>query len=197
MAATPSTMLPLGTVAPDFRLPDPSGRTYYLADFKKAPALLVAFICNHCPYVKLMRDEFARFARDYEQRGLAIVAVNSNDVSAHVEDDPAHMAEVSAASGFTFPYLYDETQEVAKAYHAACTPDLFLFDRERRLVYRGQFDDARPGNGRPVTGADLRAAADAILAGLRVSTNQKPSLGCNIKWKRGNEPTYAQAESQG
>jgi len=196
MAAT-STMLPLGTAAPDFELPDPSGRVYRLSDFRGDPALLVAFICNHCPYVKLIRDEFASFARDYQARGLAVVAINPNDPAQHAEDSAARMAQVIEAAGYTFPYLVDESQEVAKAYHAACTPDLFIFDRQRHLVYRGQFDDARPGNGLPVTGADVRAAADAILAGLHVRASQKPSLGCSIKWKPGNEPEYARMAAEG
>lgn len=178
-------MAPLGTPAPDFDLPDTDGAVRSLADFADAPALLVAFICNHCPFVQHIRTAFAAFAREYQARGLAVVAVNSNDVAAYPEDDPARMKEEKERFGYTFPYLYDETQEVAKAYRAACTPDFFLYDRERRLVYRGQFDDSRPGNGRPVTGADLRAAVDCVLAGKPVPADQKPSLGCNIKWKAG------------
>jgi peroxiredoxin len=188
MARTPSTMAPLGSPAPDFRLPDTDGALRSLADFEGAPALLVVFICNHCPFVQHIRRAFAELARDYQPRGLAVVAINSNDVSAYPEDDPAHMAEEKRRFGYTFPYLYDETQAVAKAYRAACTPDFFLYDRERRLVYRGQFDDSRPGNDRRVTGADLRAAVDCALAGKPVSADQKPSIGCNIKWKPGNEP---------
>ncbi len=190
MALTPSTMLPLGTVAPDFRLPDASGRLVALADFKAAPALLVMFICNHCPYVKHLRGGLAQLGRDYLPRGVAIVAISANDVANYPEDAPARMQAEARAAGYLFPYLYDENQAVAKAYHAACTPDFFLFDQERRLVYRGQFDDSRPGNGVPVTGKDLRAALDAVLAGKLVSPDQKPSIGCNIKWKPGNAPDY-------
>jgi len=190
MAETPSTMLPLGTGAPNFKLPDPSGKLVSLDDFKNAPALVVAFICNHCPYVKHIRTQFAAFAKEYQARGVGVVAINSNDVENYPEDSPKKMAEEIKQAGYTFPYLYDETQEVAKAYRAACTPDLYLFDRGQRLVYRGQFDDSRPGNGRPVTGADLRTALDAVLAGRAVHLNQKPSMGCNIKWKRRNAPDY-------
>jgi peroxiredoxin len=177
-------MVPLGTKAPAFRLPDTKGRLVSLDDFKGAPALLVMFICNHCPFVKHIREGLAQFGRDYRDRGLAIVAVMSNDVAHYPADSPAKMAEEVKDAGYLFPYLYDETQEVAKAYDAACTPDFFLFDGEGALVYRGQFDDSRPGNGRPVTGADLRAAADAVLAGKAVDDRQRPSIGCNIKWKR-------------
>lgn len=192
MALTPSTMLSLGTPAPDFRLPDTTGRIVSLADFKNAPALLVMFLCNHCPYVKHLRNELAKVGREYQARGVAVVGINSNDVASHPEDSPAEMAKEAKATGYTFPYLYDETQAAAKAYRAACTPDFFLFDRDRRLVYRGQFDDSRPRVERPlpVTGKDLRAALDAVLAGQPVPANQKPSLGCNIKWKPGNEPDY-------
>jgi thiol-disulfide isomerase/thioredoxin len=190
MAAVPSTMLPLGTPAPDFRLPEPDGHMVARDDFAAAPALLVAFICNHCPYVKHIRDGLAQFARDYQPRGLAIVAINSNDVGAYPDDRPDQMAEEKRAAGYVFPYVYDATQEIAKAYRAACTPDFFLFDRDRRLVYRGQFDDSRPGNGRTVTGADLRAAVDAVLAGTAPSGEQRPSVGCNIKWKAGGAPDY-------
>lgn len=190
MAATASTMLPLGTVAPDFRLPDTTGKLVSLSDFKDAPALVVVFMCNHCPYVKHIRQGLAQFARDYIPRGVAMVGINSNDVAQYPEDGPGRMAEEAKAAGYIFPYLFDETQEVAKAYRAACTPDFYLFDRARRLVYRGQFDDSRPGNGIPVTGHDLRAAVEAVLAGKPVSPHQKPSLGCNIKWKPGNEPDY-------
>jgi peroxiredoxin len=183
MAETPSTMVSLGTKAPEFRLPDPTGKQHSLDDFKSAPALLVAFICNHCPFVKHIRQPFAEFAKEYQARGAAIVAISSNDAQAYPDDGPELMAEESKQAGYTFPYLYDETQEVAHAYDAACTPDFFLFDRDRKLVYRGQFDDSRPRNGRPVTGKDLRAALDAVLAGKPVSSDQKPSVGCNIKWK--------------
>ena len=188
---TASTMLPLGTPAPDFRLPDPEGRTVSLDDFRQTPALLVAFICNHCPYVQHIRRGLAAFAREYQAKGLAIVGINSNDAGEYPEDGPQKMVDEVKAAGYVFPYLYDETQAVAKAYRAACTPDLFLFDRSRALVYRGQFDDSRPGNGVPVTGKDLRAAADAALAGRPIPAAQKPSMGCNIKWKAGNEPEYA------
>ena len=190
MALTPSTMLPLGTVAPDFRSPDTTGKLVSLADFKDAPALLVIFMCNHCPYVKHIRQGLARLARDYNPRGVAIVGINSNDVAAYPEDSPARMAEEVKSAGYVFPYLFDETQAVAKAYRAACTPDLYVFDAARGLVYRGQFDDSRPGNGVPVTGKDLRATLDAVLAGKPISPDQKSSIGCNIKWKPGNEPDY-------
>jgi peroxiredoxin len=183
-------MLPLGTRAPDFRLPDPSGKIFSLADFKSAPALVVIFMCNHCPYVKHIRDGLAKLARDYQSRGVAVVGINANDVANYPADSPAKMAAETAAAGYTFPYLYDETQATAKAYRAACTPDLYLFDKEQCLVYRGQLDDSRPGNGVSVTGKDLRAARDALLAGKSVSPNQKASIGCNIKWKPGNEPDY-------
>jgi peroxiredoxin len=190
MVAVNSTMLPLGTSAPDFRLPDPGGKPVSLADFKGAPALLVVFMCNHCPYVKHIRDGLAKLARDYQPRRVAVVGINANDVANYPADSPTKMAEEVASAGYIFPYLYDESQAVAKAYRAACTPDIYLFDKDQRLVYRGQFDDSRPGNGIPVTGKDLRTALDAVLAGKPVSQNQKPSIGCNIKWKPGNEPEY-------
>jgi peroxiredoxin len=183
-------MLDLGTLAPDFRLPDPLGRMVSRDDFKPAPALLVIFMCNHCPYVQHLRADLAAFGRDYQARGLAMVGINSNDVSEYPEDSPERMAEEAKAVGYTFPYLFDETQQVAKAYRAACTPDFFLFDNARTLIYRGQFDDSRPGTGIPVTGKDLRAAVDAALAGRPISAPQKPSMGCNIKWKAGNKPRY-------
>ncbi len=183
-------MLALGTSAPGFQLPDPSGKVVSLTELKDVPALLVAFICNHCPFVKHIRKEFAAFAKEYQAKGVGIVAINSNDAETYPEDSPEKMAQESRQAGYTFPYLYDESQEVAKAYRAACTPDFFLFDRDRRLVYRGQFDDSRPGNSRPVTGADMRKAVDAVLAGQPVTANQKPSVGCNIKWKRANAPDY-------
>ncbi|MGA3266861.1 MAG: thioredoxin family protein [Verrucomicrobiota bacterium] len=191
MSMTPSTMLPLGTAAPDFKLPDTNGKTVALADFQGTPALLVLFICNHCPYVKHIRAGLAQLGRDYLPRGAAIVAINSNDVANYPDDSPARMKAEVKAAGYLFPYLYDESQAVAKAYHAACTPDIYLFDRNRKLVYRGQFDDSRPGNGVPVTGKDLRAALDAVLAGQSVPPDQKASVGCNIKWKAGNEPEYS------
>jgi peroxiredoxin len=190
MALTPSTMLALGTVAPVFQLPNIDGKHVALADFKAAPALVVMFICNHCPYVKHLRAALAEFGREYAAKGVGVVAINSNDVANYPEDSPAKMAAEAKAAGYTFTYLYDETQNVAKAYHAACTPDFYVFDRGRRLVYRGQFDASRPGNGIPITGKDLRAAVNAVLAGTPPSLNQAPSMGCNIKWKRGNEPEY-------
>jgi len=190
MAETPSTMSELGTKAPDFQLPDTDGRTVALSDFEGKKALLVMFICNHCPFVRHVRDELARLGREYQERGAGIVAISSNDIVAYPADGPDAMREEKARFGYTFPYLLDETQDVAKAYGAACTPDFFLYDAGRRLVYRGQLDDSRPGNGRPVTGRDLRAALDAVLAGAPVDEDQRPSVGCNIKWKRGNAPAY-------
>jgi len=181
-------MLPLGTPAPDFRLPDTAGKIVALNDFKSAPALAVFFICNHCPYVKHIQAGLAQCARDYQARGAAIVAISSNDAQNYPADAPARMALEAKSAGYTFPYLYDESQATAKAYRAACTPDLFLFDAGRKLVYRGQFDDSRPGNNLPVTGRDLRAALDAVLAGKPVSERQVPSVGCNIKWKSGPAP---------
>jgi peroxiredoxin len=183
-------MLPIGTVAPDFRLPDTNGKFVSLEDFKHAPALVVVFMCNHCPYVKLIREGLAKFGRDYQAKGVAMVGINSNDAAGYPADSPAKMKEEVGAAGYTFPYLFDESQAVAKAYQAACTPDFYLFDRHHKLVYRGQFDDARPGNGVTVTGKDLRAAVDAVLAGKTIAPNQKPSIGCNIKWKSGNAPDY-------
>jgi peroxiredoxin len=183
-------MLTLGTKAPPFRLPDPHGKWVSLDDFHDAPAFLVVFMCNHCPYVKHIRSRFAELAKEYQAQGVGVVGINSNDIESYPDDGPEKMAEEIKQVGYTFPYLCDASQEVAKAYRAACTPDFYLFDRDRRLVYRGQFDDSRPGNGRPVTGADLRAALDAVLAGRPVPSNQRPSLGCNIKWKRGNAPEY-------
>lgn len=190
MAMTPSTMLPLGTTAPDFKLPDTNGKMVSLADFKNKPALLVLFICNHCPFVKHIRGALAQLGRDYVPHGAAIVAISSNDVANYPDDSPAKMKEEAKAAGYNFPYVYDENQAVAKAYRAACTPDIYLFDKNHKLVYRGQFDDSRPGSGIPVTGKDLRAALDAVLAGKPFSARQKASIGCNIKWKRGNEPDY-------
>jgi peroxiredoxin len=190
MVAVNSTMLPLGTRAPDFRLPDINGKMVSLMDFEKSQALLVIFMCNHCPYVKHIRSGLAQLARDYMSRGVAIVGVSSNDVENYPADSPKNMAAEAKAAGYIFPYLYDETQEIAKAYHAACTPDLYIFDGEQRLAYRGQFDDSRPGNGVPVTGKDVRSALDMLLAGKPVPANQKASIGCNIKWKPGNEPDY-------
>lgn len=183
-------MLPLGTTAPDFKLPDTHGKIVSLTDFQGKPALLILFICNHCPYVKHIRAGLAQLARDYLPRGVAIVGINSNDVANYPEDSPARMKEEVKSAGYTFPYLYDESQAVAKAYRAACTPDIYLFDKDHKLVYRGQFDDSRPGNGVPVTGKDLRAALDAVLTGKPLPPDQKASIGCNIKWKAGNEPDF-------
>jgi peroxiredoxin len=190
MAATASTMPPLGMNAPDFTLPDAFGKEHSLRDFDGSKGLLVAFICAHCPFVVHIRKEFGAFAREYQEKGLAVVAVVSNDLVQHPQDGPESMVKEAEEGGYTFPYLLDESQEVAKAYRAACTPDLFLFDGERKMVYRGQFDGSRPGNGIPVTGEDLRAAADAVLAGEPVREDQRSSIGCNIKWKPGNAPDY-------
>lgn len=183
-------MLPLGTTAPNFRLPDTNGKMVSLDDFQGARAFLVMFICNHCPYVKHIREELARLAREYQARDVAIVAINSNDAANYPADNPEKMAEEVRAMGYTFPYLHDETQEVAKAFRAACTPEFYLFDQDRKLVYRGQFDESRPANDVPVTGEDLRAALGAVLSGQPVSPQQQPSVGCNIKWKPGNAPDY-------
>ncbi len=190
MAKTESTMAALGMAAPDFALPDTGGRTVVLGDFAEAPGLLVVFICNHCPFVKHIREELAQAVKRYQGKGLAVVGISSNDVDAFPQDGPELMAREVEELGYTFPYLFDETQSVAKAYTAACTPDFFLFDNGRRLVYRGQFDGSRPGNDLPVTGADLGAAVEALLEGNAVSSDQRPSIGCNIKWKAGNEPDY-------
>ena len=190
MARTPSTMLELGTPAPAFRLPDFDGRTHAIEDFAAAPALLVVFACEHCPFVRHIRPEFARFTREYAARGLATVVINSNDLLDYPQDGQDAMRRESRDSDYVFPYLIDASQETAKAYRAACTPDFYLFDASRRLAYRGQFDASRPGSGVPVTGADLRAAADAVLAGRPVPPEQRPSIGCNIKWKAGNAPDY-------
>ncbi len=190
MSLTPSTMLELDTPAPPFALPDASsGSTVSLTQFVGEP-LLVVFMCNHCPYVKHIADAFADFAREYQAKGLGVVAVSANDPGHRAEDGPEHMAAEAQARGYTFPYLFDADQAVAKAYRAACTPDFFLFDADHRLVYRGQFDGSRPGNSVPVTGADMRTAVNAVLAGLPVPEGQVPSIGCNIKWKPGNEPDY-------
>lgn len=191
MALTPSTMLALGTQAPDFSLPDVvTGKPVSPADYAAKKGLLVMFICRHCPYVKHIEKELSRLGRDYAGKDIAIIAVSANDADAYPDDSPAKLKEYAEREGFTFPLCYDESQQTAKAYSAACTPDFFLFNAERELVYRGQLDDSRPGNGKPVTGKDLRAAVDALLAGKQPSQEQTPSMGCNIKWKAGNEPAY-------
>lgn len=191
MALTPSTMLPLGTQAPDFQLPDVvSGKTISLDTFAGKQALLVMFICRHCPFVKHVQTELAQIGKDYADSNLAIVAISANDAANYPDDAPDKLKKMATELGFTFPFCYDESQETAKAYTAACTPDYFLFDRDRKLVYRGQLDDSRPSNSQPVTGKDLRAAIDAVLAHSTVNPDQKPSIGCNIKWKSGNKPAY-------
>lgn len=190
MVRTPSTMLPLGTPAPDFSLVNVDGQTVSLADFADAPALLVIFLCNHCPYVIHVADALAQLTAEYMAKGVAVVGINSNDVATHPADSPERMVAEAEDRGYQFPYLYDETQEVAIAYHAACTPDFFLFDGDQKLVYRGQMDNSRPESGIPVTGKDLREALDAVLKGKPAPEPQKPSLGCNIKWRPGNEPEY-------
>lgn len=184
-------MLELGTPAPAFSLPDVvSKRTISLDTFAPKKALLVMFICHHCPFVKHIKEELAKLGRDYAARDIGIVAISSNDPAVSSEDSPEGLKRMVADWGLEFPVCYDESQEIAKSYAAACTPDFFLFDKSRKLVYRGQLDDSRPGNGKPVTGADLRAAIDATLGGGAVSSLQKPSLGCNIKWRPGNAPAY-------
>jgi len=191
MVLTPSTMLPLGTPAPDFSLPDVvTGKPTKLADFASSKALVVMFICNHCPYVKHIEDGLTAFDRDYRDKDVAIVAISSNDAGAYPDDAPDKLAAAVRRNGWSLHYLHDPDQSAAKSYTAACTPDFFLFDSRRTLVYRGQFDASRPKSGIPVTGADLRAALDAVLAGAAVSATQKPSIGCNIKWRPGNEPAY-------
>ena len=190
MALTPSTMLALGTKAPDFKLQNVDGRQVSLADFKGAPALLVMFICNHCPFVKHVAAALAELGREYQAKGAAVVAISSNNPVTHPADSPEQMVHEAEKRGYTFPYLFDETQDVAKVYRAACTPDFYVFDKDQKLVYRGQMDDSRPDSGIPVTGKDLRAALDAVLAGKPVAEKQKPSIGCNIKWKAGSEPEY-------
>ncbi len=190
MVKTASTMLPLGAEAPDFSLPNIDGATVSLDDYRDSSAVLVMFICNHCPFVKHIAAELAKLGRDYAERGVVVVGINANDVENYAGDSPEKMRQEAELQGYTFPYLYDEPQKVATAYRAACTPDFFLFDGNHRLVYRGQLDSSRPGSGIPVTGEDLRAALDAILAGNPVTVQQRPSIGCNIKWKAGNEPEY-------
>ncbi len=189
MVLTPSTMLELGTRVPAFEVPEVGGGTISSDEFSEA-ALLVIFISQHCPYVQHIRHELARLGRDYADSGLGIVAISSNDVEGYPDDSPENLDRMRRETGFTFPVCFDESQEVAKAFRAACTPDFFLFDKDRALVYRGQFDDSRPGNRKPVTGRDLRAAVDAVLKGEPVAPNQQASIGCNIKWKKGNEPDY-------
>jgi peroxiredoxin len=191
MAVKLSRMVALGTRAPDFALPDAiTGRTFRLEDFAGQPALLVAFLCNHCPYVRHILDGLVQFAGEYGPKGLAVAAISANDAAAYPEDAPQAMAKLARERGFTFPYLYDESQAAALAYEAICTPDFFLFDRERRLVYRGQFDASRPGSQVPVTGADLRAAAEAVLDGRPAPAEQTPSAGCSLKWQAANAPEW-------
>jgi len=191
MALTASTMLPLGTKAPDFQLLDVvSGKMISLSTFAGKKALLVMFICKHCPFVKHVQKELAQLGKDYINRDVGIVAISSNDVNNYPDDAPEQLKAMAQELGFTFPLCYDESQEIAKAYTAACTPDFFLVNADQRLVYRGQLDDSRPSNGKPVTGKDLRAALDAVLVGQPVNSEQKPSVGCNIKWKPSNEPSY-------
>jgi peroxiredoxin len=191
MVMVESTMLPLGTTAPEFSLPDVvSGQAITLENFADAPALLVMFICRHCPFVKHVQDELARIGQDYGAKGVGVVAISANSLQTHPQDGPEHLRDQAREVGFNFPYCFDENQEVAKTYTAACTPDFFVFDQDKKLVYRGQLDDSRPSNGVPVTGKDLRAALDAVLAGNSPTADQKPSVGCNIKWTPGNEPAY-------
>ena len=190
MSLTPSTMLSLGTTAPDFSLPDATGKIASLSDYADRKALLVVFMCNHCPYVKHIQYDFAELAKEYQDRGVAVVGINANDVESYPEDGPENMARVAKEVGYTFDYLYDSSQEVAKAYRAACTPDFFLFDEGRKLFYRGQMDSSRPGNDIPITGQDLADALDRLLEGREAPELQRPSMGCNIKWKPGNEPDY-------
>jgi peroxiredoxin len=190
--AVASMMLPLGTPAPPFSLPDVvSAKPYSLDSFACKAALMVIFMCRHCPYVVHVQDEIARIGQDYADTGLGIMGISSNDPAHYPEDAPERLKEMAQQLKFRFPFCFDDTQEVAKSYKATCTPDFYLFDRDRRLAYRGQLDDSRPGNNRPVTGRDLRAAIDAVLAGKPVDRNQKASIGCSIKWKRGNAPPYA------
>ena len=190
MVKTASTMLPLGTQAPDFSLLNVDSQTISLSDFEGKPALLVMFICNHCPFVKHIADELSALGREYQSRGAAVVAISSNDSTKYPEDSPEQMVHEAESRGYVFPYLFDEDQAVAKAYKAACTPDFFLFDGDQNLVYRGQLDASRPGNDIPVTGSDLRTALDAVLSGQPVAQEQTPSIGCNIKWVEAQEPEY-------
>lgn len=190
MVKTASTMLPLGTQAPDFALTNVDGKTVSLADFESASALLVIFMCNHCPFVKHIASGLANLAEEYQAKGVAVVGISSNDVENYPQDSPEAMKQEARDQGYSFPYLFDETQSVAKAYRAACTPDFFVFDKQQQLAYRGQMDSSRPGSGIPVTGEDLRQALDRVLAGDSVNGDQTPSIGCNIKWKPGQEPDY-------
>lgn len=190
MALTPSTMLPLGTAAPDFNLKDLEGNTVSPENFKDSKAMLIVFMCNHCPYVLHVIEDFSKIADEYIKKGVAIAGINSNDIEAYPQDGPDKMIDFAKEYNLPFPYLFDEKQETAKKYRAACTPDFFLFDENRKLVYRGQLDDSRPGNDKPVTGSSLKAAMDAVLTGSKIPEQQKPSMGCNIKWKTGNEPDY-------
>ena len=190
MALTPSTMLDLGTEAPGFTLADPEGNSFDLSKQQIDRGLLVIFMCNHCPYVIHIREQLVQRIREYQGQGITVVAINSNDYITHPDDSPERMAQDAKKFGYTFPYLVDEDQQVARAYQAACTPDLYLFDQDRKLVYRGQFDSARPGNTTPVSGDDLTAAVAQMLEGKEVQVVQQPSMGCNIKWKAGNEPSY-------
>lgn len=190
MVMTASTMLPLGSDVPDFSLPNIDGNQVSLASLPAGKPLVVMFICNHCPFVVHLQQAMADFGKEYQEKGVVVVGISSNDIATHPDDSPEKMTQMAADSGWTFQYLYDESQEVAQAFKAACTPDFFLFDQNHKLVYRGQFDDSRPGNGMAVTGQDLKAACDAVLAGQLVSEPQKPSIGCNIKWKQGKEPDY-------
>jgi len=193
MALTPSTMLALGTLAPNFILPDVvSGNMVSLEDFKNKEALLVMFICRHCPYVQHIKEEIAKIGQDYKEKNIAIIAISANDINSYPQDSPENLKEMAEELNFSFPYLYDKSQEIAKAYTAACTPDFFLFDKNRKLVYRGQLDNSRPGNNLPVTGKDLREAMDAVLEDKPINPDQKPSMGCNIKWRPGNESSYYQ-----
>jgi len=190
MVETASTMLKLGSIAPEFSLPDTHGKTVTRDTAMGEKGLLMIFMCNHCPYVIHLREELARLGKDYIAKGFGVIAINANDVFTHPDDSPEKMVQEVKDSGYTFPYLYDETQEVAKAYQAACTPYFFLSDEDKKLVYRGQLDSSRPGNNQPVTGEDLRSAMDALLKGESISGQQIPSMGCNIKWKSGNAPDY-------
>lgn len=190
MALTPSTMLELGTEAPGFTLADPEGNSFDLSKQQIDRGLLVIFMCNHCPYVIHIREQLVQRIREYQGQGITVVAINSNDYITHPDDSPERMAQDAKNFGYTFPYLVDEDQQVARAYQAACTPDLYLFDQDRKLVYRGQFDSARPGNTTPVSGDDLTAAVAQMLEGKEIQVVQQPSMGCNIKWKAGNEPSY-------